>query len=174
LIQEQLIQPFEKEYYCYGIEITIANFIDLFLALAIGYLFSGFFEIILFLIVFIGLRYLTGGLHAQTYASCLVIFLTSCTLALLLIQTSFPGYEIILLLIGFLISPALFFAPIVNDRHPLSDDKIELFHLLSTVIGFCILFISGILFITHLKKSFHCVIIAFITVNLFILIEKRN
>ncbi|MBR6923918.1 MAG: accessory gene regulator B family protein [Oscillospiraceae bacterium] len=59
-----------KEYYKYGIEITISSIISLFLIFLIGAGTNCIFEGLVFLVFFIPIRQYTGGYHANTYFKC--------------------------------------------------------------------------------------------------------
>lgn len=172
--KEGLIQPYEFDYYCYGIEITISNFIDITIALLIGLLFSELPGMLLFLSIFIGLRFFTGGYHAHSYASCFIVFTITCTMAMILMAKNLPHVDELVIGLAFLSSPALFFAPVPNTNHPLSEKKTKLFHHLSLFIGACILIISATLYLKDYKGICRSISIALTIVNLFILIEKRR
>ena len=60
----------DKEYYQYGVEITISSFLNIFLILCLGTVLHKINHAIVFLAVFISLRHLTGGFHASTYFKC--------------------------------------------------------------------------------------------------------
>ena len=56
-----------KDYYRYGIEITISSLINILLIIIIGIVSGNALESIVFLACFIPLRQFTGGFHAKTY-----------------------------------------------------------------------------------------------------------
>ena len=74
----------DKEYYQYGIEITISSLLNIFLILVIGTVTRSFFESIIFLICVIIIRQFTGGFHADTYLKCNLIFCISFIAVLIL------------------------------------------------------------------------------------------
>ena len=59
-----------KDYYRYGIEITISSLINILLIIIIGIVSGNALESIVFLACFIPLRQFTGGFHAKTYFLC--------------------------------------------------------------------------------------------------------
>ena len=64
----------EKEYYRYGIEITISSLLNIILIIGIGIIFRNVFESIIFLSFFMLIRQFTGGYHADTYFKCNLSF----------------------------------------------------------------------------------------------------
>lgn len=63
-----------KDYYRYGIEITISSLINILLIIIIGIVSGNALESIVFLACFIPLRQFTGGFHAKTYFLCNLSF----------------------------------------------------------------------------------------------------
>lgn len=74
LIKEQIITRTEKEIYEYGFEITIANLINGLIILCVGSGLHLFIEAILFYLVFVSLRFFSGGYHANSYIRCFLSF----------------------------------------------------------------------------------------------------
>ncbi|MCM1228262.1 MAG: accessory gene regulator B family protein [Clostridium sp.] len=69
-----------KDYYQYGIEITISSLLNIVLIVAIGIVSGNILESILFLSCFVPLRQFTGGFHAKTYFLCNLSFsISSCS-----------------------------------------------------------------------------------------------
>lgn len=64
----------EREYYQYGIEITISSILNIVLILVIGLITRNFIESLIFLLLFIPIRQFTGGFHANTYFKCNLSF----------------------------------------------------------------------------------------------------
>ena len=64
----------EKEYYQYGIEITISSVLNILLILGIGLVTRNILENVIFLLFFIPIRQFTGGFYANTYFKCNLSF----------------------------------------------------------------------------------------------------
>lgn len=72
-----------KDYYRYGIEITISSLINILLIIIIGIVSGNALESIVFLACFIPLRQFTGGFHAKTYFLCNLSFAVSFIILLI-------------------------------------------------------------------------------------------
>ena len=72
LIRNEVINDTEEErnYYQYGIEITISSALNFFLVFLIGAVTRNILESIVFMIFFVPIRQITGGYHAKTYFRC--------------------------------------------------------------------------------------------------------
>lgn len=114
-----------KDYYRYGIEITVSSLLNITLIVLISLALNSFFEGIIFLLIFVPLRQLTGGFHASTYLKCNLIFSLSFTAviilyrltsALLTVPTAFclsaVGLGVILLV-----------CPVANENKPITEEK---------------------------------------------------
>ncbi len=84
----------EKEYYQYGIEITISSLLNVILIMGIGILFRSVIESIIFLVCFILIRQFTGGFHADTYLKCNCSFCISFLAVLIMYHTTFDKINI--------------------------------------------------------------------------------
>lgn len=136
----------EKEYYQYGIEITISSILNIILILGIGLLTCNIFESIIFLLLFIPIRQFTGGFHASTYFKCNLSF--CIVFSLILILYNFTGVINTYLSILITFTCVLLIiaeCPIENKNKPIPEER-KKFHkimaaLLSTIYG-----IVGIVF----------------------------
>ena len=63
-----------RDFYRYGIEITLSSVFNIFIILLLSFICNKFINGIVFLIVFIPLRQFTGGYHAKTYFKCNLTF----------------------------------------------------------------------------------------------------
>ncbi|MDE6834489.1 MAG: accessory gene regulator B family protein [Ruminococcus sp.] len=139
LLQTEVIKDTQevKDYYQYGIEITISSMLNVILILLIGIVFNSLAESIVFLLCFIPLRQFTGGYHAKSYFLCNLTFSVSFSIALLVYHltkehiTTYVGILIVL------ITCVIFFSecPIENKNKPLSSNKKKVHKALSIVLG---------------------------------------
>ncbi len=84
LLRERIIEEKNLPVYSYGFEIIISTVIGVVLILLIGVFTSSLFTAAIFCCLFIGLRFFTGGYHADTHFHC-KLTLVSCYLLLLVI-----------------------------------------------------------------------------------------
>lgn len=69
-VKHNIIPKDAKDVYTYGVEITISSIIGFLITLAIGLLFDSLINAMIFYVIFISLRSMTGGYHAKTYLKC--------------------------------------------------------------------------------------------------------
>lgn len=139
LLQTEVIKDTQevKDYYQYGIEITISSMLNVILILLIGIVFNSLVESIAFLLCFIPLRQFTGGYHAKSYFLCNLTFSVSFSIALLVYYltkeyiTTYVGILIVM------ITCVIFFSecPIENKNKPLSPNKKKVHKALSIILG---------------------------------------
>ena len=113
------------EIYKFGFQTLLMNFLGIILVLTIGAAFSLPTEAIIFLIPFVIIRRHTGGYHAQSMLKCSVgtgIIIT--TVLMLYNNYQFSALECLLLTIACSI-PIYLFAPIENEKNPLSKEQIS-------------------------------------------------
>ena len=65
-VQHKIISEDIADIYKYGVEITISSIIGFVLTLIIGFIFKSVMQTMIFYIVFVILRSLTGGYHASS------------------------------------------------------------------------------------------------------------
>ena len=70
LIKSQSIEEEKRSFYQYGLEITLSTMLNIVLILIISVFFGNIIDGLVFLFVFITLRHLTGGYHANSYFFC--------------------------------------------------------------------------------------------------------
>lgn len=102
LIKQEVINNTseDREFYQYGIEITISSLLNIILIVTLGTIFNAFFESLVFLLCFIIIRQFTGGYHAESYFKCNLSFCILFLITLFInnvIYTMFSTYTAILI-----------------------------------------------------------------------------
>ena len=114
-----------KDYYRYGIEITISSLINILLIIIIGIVSGNALESIVFLACFIPLRQFTGGFHAKTYFLCNLSFAVSFIILLIVYKftNQYVTSYIVFLIIIF--SCIIFFSecPVENKNKVITEEK---------------------------------------------------
>jgi len=127
----------DKEYYQYGIEITISSLHNIILILVIGILAHSFIESIIFLVCFMLIRQFTGGFHADTYFKCNLIFCISFIVVLILYYTTakYLSTYISILITFVCVSIFLIRCPIEHINKPIPDSR-KVFHkIVAALLG---------------------------------------
>lgn len=139
LLQSEVIEDTKevKDYYQYGIEITVSSLLGFTLVLLVGCLFGSFLESLVFLLCFTPLRQFTGGYHAKTYFSCNLTFSLSFATMLLFYHLTKEYMTTYAGLIIMFSCCVIFFSecPIENENKPLSEKKKKVHKALSIIFG---------------------------------------
>lgn len=144
---------YEVEYYRYGIEVALSSLLNLAIIIIIGIISMHIIESLIFLIVFIFVRQVTGGYHADTYFKCNLYLCLS--FVLLLISYDFfsnnnnvylvTAINIVLLLI------ISIFSPVENKNKPIAKANRKGLKIKSIVFSIIISIISIILHCKSIK-----------------------
>lgn len=127
----------DKEYYQYGIEITISSLLNVILIIGIGIIFRSMFESVVFLVFFMLIRQFTGGFHADTYFKCNCTFCVSFILVLLMYHITFDKMNICLsVLISVLcVAVIVLVCPIENKNKPIPRQKRKFHKCVGAMLG---------------------------------------
>ena len=127
-----------KDYYRYGIEITISSLINILLIIIIGIVSGNALESIVFLACFIPLRQFTGGFHAKTYFLCNLSFAVSFIILLIVYKftNQYVTSYIVFLIIIF--SCIIFFSecPVENKNKVITEEKKKIHKVISVILCF--------------------------------------
>lgn len=139
LIRSKVIEDTDsdREYYQYGIEITISSILNVFLILMIGIVTQSFFESIIFLVCFIFIRQFTGGFHADTYFKCNLTFCISFITILILYYTTaqYLSTYISILITFVCVSVFLLKCPIEHINKPIPNSRKVVHKILAALLG---------------------------------------
>ena len=126
-----------KDYYRYGIEITISSLINILLIIIIGIVSGNALESIVFLVFFITHRY-AGGFHAKTYFLCNLSFAVSFIILLIVYKftNQYVTSYIVFLIIIF--SCIIFFSecPVENKNKVITEEKKKIHKVISVILCF--------------------------------------
>lgn len=148
-VEHNIISKNVKDVYMYGIEITISSIIGFVITCLIGLLFRMLMQTMLFYVIFILLRSMTGGYHAKTYLKCNFIF---SIITLFIVTFSKAAYEMQIsfgiLTLLFLPSIAIFIwiAPVENVNKPIKAEKRVYWKSISIVTSVLLYLLSLLLY----------------------------
>ena len=164
-VEHNIISKSVKDVYRYGIEITISSIIGFVITCLIGLLFRMLMQTMLFYVIFILLRSMTGGYHAKTYLKCNFIF---SIITLFIVTFSKAAYEMQIsfgiLTLLFLPSIAIFIwiAPGENVNKPIKAEKRVYWKSISIVTSVLLYLLSLLLY-----KSQHTLEATVIVITIF-------
>ena len=107
-----------QDFYRYGIEITISSMLNVVLVLLMGALTGHLLESVIYLAVFIAVRVITGGYHADTYFRCNLL-MCSTFIATAFLNDKVCGYINIWVIAAFVVFEeiiAFVFCPVENKN----------------------------------------------------------
>lgn len=127
----------EKEYYQYGIEITISSILNVILILVIGLITWNILESLIFLLLFIPIRQFTGGFHASTYFKCNLSFCIIFSMVLILYHYTEAILNTYLSILITFICVLLIIAkcPIENKNKPIPKERKKFHKIMAASLG---------------------------------------
>jgi len=164
----------EYEHYKYGIEITISSVINLLLIFIIGILINRILYSLIFLIIFISLRQLTGGFHAKTYFRCNITM--CCSFAVVVAGTTLlQSLPLFIFILHTLISIYIEykFCPVENVNKPIEEKNRPKFKIASIIIS-CFVSSIGIVIMncTNYPEYGLCIIMTIIIINILVIVSQ--
>lgn len=127
----------EKEYYRYGIEITVSSLLNVILIIGIGIIFKSVTESVVFLLFFMLLRRFTGGFHADTYFKCNCSFCISFISVLIMYHFTEEKItaQLSVLISVLCVAMILLKCPIENINKPIPKHKRKFHKYLAGILG---------------------------------------
>lgn len=144
---------YEVEYYRYGIEVALSSLLNLAIIIIIGIISMHIIESLIFLIVFIFVRQVTSGYHADTYFKCNLYLCLSFVL-LLISYDFFSNNNNVYLVTAINIVSLLIisiFSPVENKNKPIAKANRKGLKIKSIVFSIIISIISIILHCKSIK-----------------------
>lgn len=127
MLREGAIASDEREYCQYGMEITLANVVNLLIVVVVAILSGYYLGMAVFYIIFVGTRVYAGGYHTNNYYSCFLCFLVFNVASALLMKASSinNGAWMMILMLCFLGYGICLYrwAPIVHPCKPLTKEE---------------------------------------------------
>jgi accessory gene regulator B len=149
LIRYQTIEHQQAPIYQYGFEILISSAVTCFIAVGLGIAFKCLFASLLYFGMFVVLRSICGGYHANTYWQCNIVFLFVTLLVLSLFKFlpvgTFSELHCCITVLSILVTAV--YAPVENPNKPLDKKKKTIFHIISMGTTMLLALISCLLLI---------------------------
>lgn len=137
-IKNNIIAADRKEIYKTGIELILANLINIMLILIIGLITKSFLYSCIYLMTFWTVRRFSGGFHAKTYGVCRIVTVGSYAIVFLISQRITQNYIIYAVVFdATTILTMLLFSPIHHPNKELTSVEIKankLFSLLTAML----------------------------------------
>ena len=165
-----------KEFYQYGVEITISSILNFALVSFFGIITGHFADSVIFLFLLVLLRRFTGGYHASTYfgcnATCCITFL-----GIILLEEVSLLFDIskhIAMLLGILsVFVIAIKCPIENPNKPIPKNRNKTYKTISIALSLTYL-IGGFCLLGNNIKYGYLVLYTLLIVAMFVMINKRK
>lgn len=147
LYQEKIIESEMISVCQYGFEIAISTCIGFFLVLMTGLVLGFFKEAILFYVLFIVIRFYTGGYHAETHFRCKLTLLTCSLFVLWGCVLLKPIYciEINTVLETFYIIVVFIFTPVEHLNAPMTECEERKNRMISIAMAIVLFLVTTIM-----------------------------
>lgn len=163
----------DRAHYKYGIEITISSFLNIILVVILGMIFSKIELAIVFLLLFISIRQLTGGYHAKSYFRCNLTMCLSfccCAFATFLFKNNF---NLIPMIIHIILSSIIIltFCPVSNENKPIKPEARNKYRITSFIVS-NLFSISGYFIYSKSNEIGLFIIMTIILINVLVIISQ--
>ena len=156
-VKRNIISEDAQDVYKYGVEITISSLIGFILVTIIGIILNSFMQALIFYVIFVALRSMTGGYHASTYLKCNTIF-SFVALFTMLFSKAASEIQFSVGIITSLFVPAvaifLWLAPIENPNKPIEKKNRLYWKVIAVSISVLLYILSILIYINqHIFES---------------------
>lgn len=175
LCRKNIIAKEEADIYQYGFEAILSTILGLIITLLIGLAFSMVLFSVIYYGIFVIVRQLTGGYHADSYLKCNILFsfVTFFVLGMTKLIYSSQMYTLPMHLMLLIIAAICIwrFAPVENLNKPLTPKQKNRNHKASMIILLVLCILSSALY--TFKTDFAVLIaLTLFSISMLIIIEK--
>lgn len=166
LVKHKIISEDAQDVYNYGVEIIISSFIGFIIVVLVGIIFKALLQAMIFYVIFVALRSMTGGFHATTYLRCNIIF-SVVSLFTILFSKAASEIQLSVGMITLFFLPAIaifiWLAPVENPNKPIEEKKRIYWKLTAVIVSVLLYILSILLYINqHIFES------AVVTITVFV------
>lgn len=173
LCNNNVITEEDFSIYQYGFEIIFSTILGFLITIGIGFLLRMEILSILYYIIFVTLRQLTGGYHADSYFKCNLIFtaVSFVTMGMTQLSVDSKQYTFIfyLILIGTSLAVIWIYSPVENKHKPLEESQKRRNHKIGFIYSVLLSIVSCILFKYAVKVSILIILTLFMISMLIII-----
>ncbi len=174
LVRSNVVKAEDAEIYIYGINQILISVLNVFSALIIGLIFGVFFEILVFMAVYIPLRSYAGGYHARTPLRCYifsVVMLIAVSLGLKYLCIAEWVYYVVFALAIIIIC---IFSPVEDKNKPLDDIERKIYKKRTIAITMIETLIGLLFDIIGIDNPCVAVIYSFVVLSLMLIVGKAK
>lgn len=174
LVQSNVIEAEDIEIYIYGINQIFVSILNVSSALIIGLIFGVFWEIAVFMAVYIPLRSYAGGYHARTPLRCyifsviMLIIVSAGMKYLCVAKWVYYAIFALAIIVIFMLSP-------VEDKNkPLDEIEYKVYKKRTILIAIAEILLSILLKIIGMDNLFDAVVYSFAVLSFMLIAGKIN
>ena len=177
LCRKNIIAEEEIDIYQYGFEAVLSTVLGFITTLFIGLVFNMVFFSVIYYGIFVTVRQLTGGYHANSYLKCNILFslVTFFVLGITKLICISHMYSLLMHLLIFIIAAICIwrFSPVENLNKPLTFKQKDRNHKASMIILSVLYILSSVLY--AFKTEFAVLIaLTLFSISMLIIIEKMK
>ena len=156
----------------------MANIINFIIAFSIGFCMKSLLEIAVFYVIFVSLRFFSGGYHAKSYFRCFCLFAVTCLSYLVIINAIWVYLNNIvwLWIVSLIFLGMCIFvkAPIEHRNRPFTTEERRLFRKRSFQLYLMWSFVGIIIWWFRLERLSVCFIGVFLIISIYMMVERRE
>lgn len=156
--ENQIIEKEDEDIYRYGLQILIGSIVKGIIILSIAFITGFLLEAIVFISVFGVLRIQAGGIHADSYKTCLITTLLF-VFASIIIGKAINSKDSIFIFSSLLYISGLIvymYAPVETPNKPLSDKEVIIYRRRSRITYIILMIGIIIIYFTHREYYHYC------------------
>ena len=177
LCKNNIVSEDDMPIYQYGFEIIISTILDLLITFGIGCLLNMKLLSMLYYVIFVFIRQLTGGYHANTHLKCSLVFSTVSFITLgltkLAVQTGQYNFTFYFILTVTSLAIIWAYSPVENPNKEMDEKQKKRNHILSCALS-GILSISGCVLFEYSAASSMVIILTLFMISMLILISNLS
>lgn len=177
LCRKNIIDKEETDIYQYGFEAVLSTIFGFIITLLIGLVLNMFLFSIIYYGVFVTVRQLTGGYHADSYLKCNILFsvVTFFVLGMTKLICISQMYSFLIHILILIITAICIwrFAPVENPNKPLTAQQKARNHKASMILLSVLCILSSVLYAFKIEFAVLIALTLF-SISMLIIIEKMK
>lgn len=169
LVQSNVIEAEDIEIYIYGINQIFVSILNIVSALIIGLIFGVFWEIAVFMAVYIPLRSYAGGYHARTPLRCYIFSVIMLIIVSAGIKYLYVAEWVYYAFLAFAIIVLFLLSPVEDKNKPLDEIEYKVYKKRAILITIAEMLLSILLKMIGLDNIFIAVVYSFIVLSVMLI-----
>lgn len=169
LVQSNVIEAEDIEIYIYGINQIFVSILNIASALIIGLIFGMFWEIAVFMAVYIPLRSYAGGYHARTPLRCYIFSVIMLIIVSAGMKYLYVAEWVYYAFLAFAIIVIFVLSPVEDKNKPLDEIEYKVYKKRAILVTIAEMLLSILLKMIGLDNIFIAVVYSFIVLSVMLI-----